>query len=174
MFGYEGVTLSDIARRAHASTPAAYSHFVGKDTLLVAASQHELNKISSIRLPDAFGLKCGSQFLHPEFVCTRVLLSELHNAAHRSTGLAALLAGWQRDKKHLLREQASLIPAQVQYGNRVLISVLVIQVSIAPSALAARFECSAIVRASIVVDVLQRQNLIGVAMNFVHQVKSIC
>jgi AcrR family transcriptional regulator len=113
-FGYEGVTLSDIARRAQVSTPAVYSHFVGKDALLVEASQHELNKISSIRLPDALGLKgVAKQFLQPDFVRTRVLVSELHNAAHRSSELAELLAGWQRENGRRLREQAGLSPAQV-------------------------------------------------------------
>jgi AcrR family transcriptional regulator len=113
-FGYEGVTLSDIARRAQVSTPAVYSHFVGKDALLVEASQHELNKISSIHLPDALGLQgVAKQFLQPDFLRTRILLSELHNAAHRSSELAELLAGWQGENGRRLREQAGLSPAQV-------------------------------------------------------------
>jgi AcrR family transcriptional regulator len=114
-FGYEGVTLSDIARRAQVSTPAVYSHFVGKDALLVEASQHELNKISSIRITDGLGLLgAAKQFLQPNFRRTRILISELHNAAHRSSELAELLAGWQRENGRRLREQAGLSPAQVQ------------------------------------------------------------
>ena len=49
--GYEGVTLSDIARRADVSTPAVYSHFSGKAALLVEAIKHELQEISSLRFP---------------------------------------------------------------------------------------------------------------------------
>lgn len=114
-FGYEGVTLSDIARRAQVSTPAVYSHFVGKDALLVEASQHELNKISSIRITDGLGLfGAARQFLQPDFRRTRILISELHNAAHRSNELAELLAGWQRENGQRLREQGGLSPAQVQ------------------------------------------------------------
>jgi AcrR family transcriptional regulator len=114
-FGYEGVTLSDIARRAQVSTPAVYSHFVGKDALLVEASQHELNKISSIRITDGLGLLgAAKQFLQPNFRRTRILISELHNAAQRSNELAELLAGWQRENGRRLREQAGLSPAQVQ------------------------------------------------------------
>jgi len=113
-FGYEGVTLSDIARRAQVSTPAVYSHFSGKDELLVEASQHELNKISSVRLPDSLGLQgVAKAFLQPDFERTRVLVSELHNAAHRSKELAELLAEWQAGNGRRLREQAGLTPAQV-------------------------------------------------------------
>ncbi len=113
-FGYEGVTLSDIARRAQVSTPAVYSHFSGKDSLLVEASQHELEKISSIRLPDALGIHgVARQFLQPGFERTRILISELHNAAHRSPELAELLADWQRGNGRRMREQAGLTPAQV-------------------------------------------------------------
>jgi AcrR family transcriptional regulator len=114
-FGYEGVTLSDIARRAHVSTPAVYSHFSGKAELLVEASQHELNKISTVRLPDGLGvLGVARQFLAPGFKRTRILVSELHNAANREPEVAALLADWQRDNGQRLREQAGFSIAQVK------------------------------------------------------------
>ncbi|MFK8025901.1 MAG: TetR/AcrR family transcriptional regulator [Ilumatobacter sp.] len=113
-FGYEGVTLSDIARRAEVSTPAVYSHFSGKDALLVAASKRELYSITDTHLTDSLGLKGVAEvFLHPDFAQTRILLSELHNAAHRSPELAEFLAAWQTENGRRLSEKAGLSPAQV-------------------------------------------------------------
>jgi len=113
-FGYEGVTLSDIARRAQVSTPAVYCHFDGKAALLVEACKHELDKISSGRLRDAVSIRgVVQQFLAPGFARTRVLLSELHNAAHRQPEVATFLAAWQRDNGRVLQERAGFTPAQV-------------------------------------------------------------
>lgn len=113
-FGYEGVTLSDIARRAQVSTPAVYSHFSGKDELLVEASQHELIKIAAEGLPDSLGLLgVANQFLEADFERTRILLSEVHNAANRSPELAAQLAHWQDQSGRRLEERAGLTKAQV-------------------------------------------------------------
>jgi AcrR family transcriptional regulator len=113
-FGYEGVTLSDIARRAQVSTPAVYGHFDGKAALLVEAGKHELEKISNVRLRDAVGiLGIVRQFLDPSFARTRVLLSELHNAANRQPEVAAFLAEWQRENGRRLEEGAGFTPAQV-------------------------------------------------------------
>lgn len=113
-FGYEGVTLSDIARRAQVSTPAVYGHFDGKAALLVEATKHELDKISNVRLRDAVGIRgIAQQFLAPGFARTRVLLSELHNAAHRQPEVATFLAEWQRENGRRLQDEAGFSPAQV-------------------------------------------------------------
>ena len=48
-YGYEGATLADIAKRADVSTPAVYSHFSGKAALLVEASKHALDSITTSR-----------------------------------------------------------------------------------------------------------------------------
>jgi len=121
-FGYEGVTLSDIARRAEVSTPAVYSHFSGKDELLVEASQHELSTIISDKLPDSLGLLgIADQFLAEDFERTRILLSELHNAAHRSPDLAEQLARWQELAGTRLEGRAGLSRAQVHLYYLVLL-----------------------------------------------------
>jgi AcrR family transcriptional regulator len=114
-FGYEGVTLADIARRAGVSTPAVYSHFSGKAELLVEASQHELNAITTSRLPGEAGIReIARHWLQPGFASTRILVAELHCAAIRQPEVAELLRKWQHDNARRLRKQAGLSPAQVK------------------------------------------------------------
>ena len=106
--------MSDIARRAQIPTPAVYSHFSGKAALLVEASKHELDTISNVRLADAVGIQgIAKNFLEPGFARTRVLLSELHNAANRQPEVARFLSEWQRDNGQRLQEQAGFSAAQV-------------------------------------------------------------
>lgn len=113
-FGYEGVTLSDIARRADVSTPAVYSHFSGKAALMVEAIKHELNAISSIRLPGEAGVReIARLWLQPSFAPTRVLVAELHCAAIRQPEVAELMADWQRENSTRLL-QYGLTLAQVR------------------------------------------------------------
>lgn len=113
-FGYEGATLADIARRADVSTPAVYSHFSGKAALLVEASKHELDAISTVRLPGEPGIReIARHWLRPDFRSTRILITELHSASTRQPEVAALLAEWQRDYSARLARLAGLSPAQV-------------------------------------------------------------
>jgi AcrR family transcriptional regulator len=113
-FGYEGVTLADIARRAHVSTPAVYSHFSGKAALLVEAIKHELHAITSIRLPGEAGIReIARLWLQPSFAPTRILVAELHCAAIRQPEVAELLASWQRENAVRL-QQAGLDLSQAR------------------------------------------------------------
>lgn len=97
-FGYEGVTLADIARRASVSTPAVYSHFSGKAALLVEAIKHELYAISRIRLAGEASIReIARLWLQPSFASTRILVAEVHCAAIRQPDVAELLAEWQRE-----------------------------------------------------------------------------
>jgi AcrR family transcriptional regulator len=113
-FGYEGVTLSDIARRASVSTPAVYSHFSGKAALLVEAIKHELYAISRTRLPGEAGIReIARLWLQPSFAPTRVLVAELHCAAIRQPDVAELLADWQRENAARL-QQAGLTLSQAR------------------------------------------------------------
>lgn len=112
--GYEGITLSDIARRADVSTPAVYSHFSGKAALLVEAIKHELHAISRISLPGEAGLReIARLWLQPSFAPTRVLVAELHCAAIRQPEVAELLAAWQRENATRL-QQYGLTLSQVR------------------------------------------------------------
>ena len=113
-FGYEGVTLADIARRAGVSTPAVYSHFTGKASLLVEAIKHELDAIPRTRLPGEAGVReIARLWLQPSFAPTRILVAELHCAAIRQPDVAALLADWQRANS-LRLAQAGLNQAQAR------------------------------------------------------------
>lgn len=113
--GYEGVTLADIARRANVSTPAVYSHFTGKAALMVEAIKHELQAISSDRLPGQAGIReIARLWLQPSFAKTRILVAELHCAAIRQPEVAQLLAAWQRENSIRLQQQAGLTTSQVR------------------------------------------------------------
>lgn len=116
-FGYEGVTLSDIARRADVSTPAVYSHFSGKAALMVEAIKHELHAISRIRLPGEAGVReIARLWLQPSFAPTRVLVAELHCAAIRQPEVAELLADWQRENSlRLLQYGLNLSQVRMYY-----------------------------------------------------------
>jgi AcrR family transcriptional regulator len=114
-FGYDGATLADIARRAEVSTPAIYGHFDGKAALLVEASKHALDAISTTRLPGEAGIReIARYWLHPTFAPTRILVAELHGAAIRQPEVRELLAEWQADNARRLERLAGLTPAQVK------------------------------------------------------------
>jgi len=114
-FGYEGATLSDIARRADVSTPAIYSHFSGKADLLVEACQRELNTISSSSLREVEGLReLACHWIQPEFRRSRIIVAEIHCAAIRQPEVAALLRSWQRSTTDTLESRAGLTTAQAQ------------------------------------------------------------
>ncbi len=123
-FGYEGATLADIARRAHVSTPAIYSHFSGKAALLVEASKHELDAITTSRLPGEAGVReIARHWLQPEFAPTRILVAELHCAAIRQPEVAELLGAWQLENAERLRRQAGLNAGQVKLYYLLLIGL---------------------------------------------------
>jgi AcrR family transcriptional regulator len=114
-FGYEGATLSDIARRADVSTPAIYSHFSGKADLLVEACQRELNTISSGRLREVDGLRELAQaWIQPDFARSRIMVAEIHCAAIRQTEVAELLGSWQEVTAKALENLAGLTTAQAK------------------------------------------------------------
>lgn len=113
--GYEGVTLSEIARRADVSTPAVYSHFENKAELLVAASRRELGEIGESRLPEDVGLRSlARHWLGPEMARTRILIAELHRASVRHPEVAELLGDWLLDNVTRFQEAAGLSMSQIK------------------------------------------------------------
>lgn len=113
--GYEGATLSEIARRADVSTPAVYSHFSGKAELMIAASKRELEEIGGTRLPEDVGLRTiARQWLSPDFADTRVLVGELHRAAGRHPEVADLLDDWLLENSRRFEEAAGLSRSQIK------------------------------------------------------------
>jgi AcrR family transcriptional regulator len=114
-FGYEGATLSDIARRADVSTPAIYSHFSGKAELLVEACQRELYTISSGRLGEVDGLReLAGEWLKPELRRSRIIVAEIHCAAIRQPEVADLLGTWQKTTADALETRAGLTTSQAK------------------------------------------------------------
>lgn len=113
--GYEGVTLSEIARRADVSTPAVYSHFTGKAELLVEASKRELTEIGTGPMTAGLGLRAiARRWLHPDFEKTRILVGELHLAAVRHPEVGELLDQWHVDTADRFAQMGSLSPSQIK------------------------------------------------------------
>lgn len=94
--GFEGATVSDIARRAEVSPPAIYNHFGSKDDLMVAAGRWALDQLrpgeTRLGAPEIV-----RAFLADGFEDSRRLLAELHLAGHRHPRLAQLLEEWHFD-----------------------------------------------------------------------------
>lgn len=92
--GFEGVTLSDVARRAGVSAPAIYNHFDGKADLLVAAGRWALDRLSP---PDSAGIgpkEVVRAFLDASFADSRRLVLELHLAGQRHADVGNLVRAW--------------------------------------------------------------------------------
>ena len=114
-YGYEGATLSDIARRAEVSTPAVYSHFGGKADLLVEASKRELRSVDQRGLPGPTGIRqVIHHWLQPDFARTRSLIGELNLASIRQPEVAELLTSWQQRNARVLMDELGLTAAQVR------------------------------------------------------------
>ncbi|WP_162942269.1 TetR/AcrR family transcriptional regulator [Desertimonas flava] len=98
--GFDGATLSEIARRAHVTTTAVYNHFDSREDLLYAAGVRALRAMTDAVRP-AGGTPTESGFapfvrayLRPDMARTRRLLAELHLAGNRDQRLADLLNAW--------------------------------------------------------------------------------
>lgn len=96
--GYEGATLTEIARRAQVSTPAIYSHFADKAALMVAASQRQLERVSSANAEVSSSvLDTVERWIDPDRAALRHFVVELHMAAARHDDLRTLLSAWHRE-----------------------------------------------------------------------------
>ncbi|WP_420452276.1 TetR/AcrR family transcriptional regulator [Ilumatobacter sp.] len=114
-FGYEGATLSDIARRAGVSTPAVYSHFGGKAELLVEASKHELHSVDARARGGVGGVRAVVRhWMRPEFERTRNLIGEMNRAALRQPEVAELLGTRQSRNARVLMDDVGLTASQVR------------------------------------------------------------
>jgi len=112
--GFEGVTMSDIARRAGVSTAAIYNHYPGRAQLLVAAGQRALGRITTPEHGEANPGAIVGAFLSPAFADTRRLLVELHLAGLRHPDVARRLAEWHHEQARVwLRVAAGPHPEAV-------------------------------------------------------------
>ncbi|HJR24036.1 MAG TPA: helix-turn-helix domain-containing protein [Acidimicrobiales bacterium] len=97
--GFEGATLSAIARRAGVTPAAIYNHFESREELLYAAGVARLQQVTDVVPADAgadAARLIAAAYLRPEQAQTRRLLAELHLAGGRDPRLAELLAAWHQ------------------------------------------------------------------------------
>lgn len=98
--GMAGARLDEIADRAGVTKGAIYSHFQGREDLLVEACRSALGKLQLLRAVEeaedlATFIDQGAQLLlAPEGATTRKLISELHSSARRSELIADLVSEW--------------------------------------------------------------------------------
>jgi AcrR family transcriptional regulator len=122
--GYDGVTLSDIARRSDVSTPAIYSHFNGKAELLVAASRRELERIQDRNASATGDVRSAvRRWADPDNQNMRTLVVELHQASMRYPDVAELLGEWHRENAELLADRTGMSTAQIKLFYLVLMGL---------------------------------------------------
>lgn len=97
--GFDGATMSKIARRAGLTPAAIYNHFASREELLYAAGIARLQQVTNVVPADAgadAARLIAEGYLRPEQAETRRLLVELHLAGARDQRLEKLLASWHR------------------------------------------------------------------------------
>ena len=113
--GFEGATLSAIARRADVTPAAIYNHFGSREDLLYAAGVARLARVTDVIPADAgadAARLIAAAYLRPEQAETRRLLAELHLAGGRDPRLAELLAAWHQEWAAAL---AGVLPADQRH-----------------------------------------------------------
>ncbi|HVV35134.1 MAG TPA: TetR/AcrR family transcriptional regulator [Acidimicrobiales bacterium] len=104
--GFDGATVSQIARRAGLTPAAIYNYYDSREDLLYAAGRRGLEQVTAV-VPAGAGADAArliaTAYLRPELAQTRRLLAELHVASNREPRLAALLAEWHHSWSAALR-----------------------------------------------------------------------
>jgi AcrR family transcriptional regulator len=110
--GFDGATMSQIARRAGVTPAAIYNYYESREDLLYAAGRRGLERVTEV-VPEGAGTGAAqliaTAYLRPELAQTRRLLAELHLASNRDPKLAALLGSWHESWAEALR---SVLPAE--------------------------------------------------------------
>ena len=106
-FGFDGATVSQIARRAGLTPAAIYNYHDSREDLLYAAGRRGLERVTAV-VPAGAGSNAvqliANAYLKPELSETRRLLAELHLASNRDPKLAGLLAEWHDVWANALRQ----------------------------------------------------------------------
>ena len=111
--GLHGAKLDDIARRAGVTKGAIYSHFDGREDLLVKACRSAIRSLhvfeSAAEAPDlpTFVNETVDVLMAPENKAARMLNIEVHLSATRSELMADLLGEWHAESLETLRDRAS-------------------------------------------------------------------
>lgn len=111
--GLNGAKLDDIAKRAGVTKGAIYSHFNGREDLLVKACRSATRSLHlfefAAEAPDlsTFVNETVQVLMAPENKNARMLNIEVHLSATRSKLMADLLAEWHAETLETLRDRAS-------------------------------------------------------------------
>lgn len=111
--GFNGAKLDDIANRAGVTKGAIYSHFEGREDLLVQACRSALRDLNLFQIamdaPDVetFVSETAKAILAPGGKALRMLNIEVHLSAARSEVMAKLLADWHAEGFRLLEDRLS-------------------------------------------------------------------
>ena len=98
--GMSGARIDEIAERAGVTKGAVYTHFDGREDLLVEACRSAIRSLQVMRFASeaadlsTFVDETARRLLAPEAKSARMLISELYASAMRSDVIADLLAEW--------------------------------------------------------------------------------
>ena len=101
--GMNGARIDDIAERAGVTKGAIYTHFDGREDLLVEACRSAIRSLEMMRVATevadlaTFMDETARRLLAPEGRPARLLISELYTSAMRSEVIAELLAEWHAE-----------------------------------------------------------------------------
>lgn len=123
--GMNGARIDDIAERAGVTKGAIYTHFGGREDLLVEACRSAIRSLDLMRLSaeatdlTSFMDETTKRLVAPEAQPARMLISELYTSAMRSEVIARLLGEWHAEfvgvVKHLSPSK-SLSPEALAVG----------------------------------------------------------
>ena len=99
-YGYENVTVEQIAQRVGVTSGAIYNHFTGKNALLIEAARRALSRVPPRAYQNRQELASAVPlfFLPSNASRLRQLMVELHIAAVRHPDMAKMLADWRREE----------------------------------------------------------------------------
>ena len=101
--GMSGARIDEIAERAGVTKGAIYTHFDGREDLLVEACRSAIRSLHLMQIAaesnDLLTLveETSRRLLAPEGRSARLLISELYTSAMRSDVIAGLLTGWHSE-----------------------------------------------------------------------------
>lgn len=102
--GFEGTTMSDIARRVGIKVPSIYNYYPTKAELLIAAVRRSIDEIFVPLLDNPQSpAEAIKMLFSPALKDTRRLAIELHSAGSRHADIAELMNKWHQDSIRLLR-----------------------------------------------------------------------
>ena len=108
--GMNGARIGEIAERAGVTKGAIYTHFDGREVLLVEACRSAIRSLQMMRfaveaadLP-TFMEETARRLLAPEGKPARILISELYTSAMRSDVIAEILAEWHAEFVNIVEE----------------------------------------------------------------------